>query len=286
MINVEQVTFHSEGLEIHGSLWKTDHPEKGAVLFCHGAFETQENWTAFADRLSQEGFTVFTFDFAGHGASQGMRGAVNLRAWAYNIRDAMNYLQRRGCSIFGLVGWESGGSAAMLAAAHDVRLSCAVIISAPVYLLPTLAERVVYMLASIVAKLKMAFVHKPLTFSRLNEMKRSGIMLDEAANEAYFADSKVQQIYNTFPFPGGLDNVWVDITGAAEKVNIPILVIQGTEDKIIPTNQSQKLHDLLQGRKKLKMVDGSGHAVHLDLQKDKVYTLIASWMKSNLISKP
>ncbi len=283
---MEQVTFHSEGLEIHGSLWKTDHPEKGAVLFCHGAFETQENWTAFADRLSQEGFTVFTFDFAGHGASQGMRGAVNLRAWAYNIRDAMNYLQRRGCSIFGLVGWESGGSAAMLAAAHDVRLSCAVIISAPVYLLPTLAERVVYMLASIVAKLKMAFVHKPLTFSRLNEMKRSGIMVDEAANEAYFADSKVQQIYNTFPFPGGLDNVWVDITGAAEKVNIPILVIQGTEDKIIPTNQSQKLHDLLQGRKKLKMVDGSGHAVHLDLQKDTVYTLIASWMKANLISKP
>jgi len=210
---------------------------------------------------------------------------VNLRAWAYNIRDAMNYLQRRGCSIFGLVGWESGGSAAMLAAAHDVRLSCAVIISAPVYLLPTLAERVVYMLASIVAKLKMAFVHKPLTFSRLNEMKRSGIMLDEAANEVYFADSKVQQIYNTFPFPGGLDNVWVDITGAAEKVNIPILVIQGTEDKIIPTNQSQKLHDLLQGRKKLKMVDGSGHAVHLDLQKDTVYTLIASWMKANLISK-
>ncbi len=282
---MEQVTFHSEGLEIHGSLWKTDHPEKGAVLFCHGAFETQENWTAFADRLSQEGFTVFTFDFAGHGASQGMRGAVNLRAWAYNIRDAMNYLQRRGCSIFGLVGWESGGSAAMLAAAHDVRLSCAVIISAPVYLLPTLAERVVYMLASIVAKLKMAFVHKPLTFSRLNEMKRSGIMVDEAANEAYFADSKVQQIYNTFPFPGGLDNVWVDITGAAEKVNIPILVIQGTEDKIIPTNQSQKLHDLLQGRKKLKMVDGSGHAVHLDLQKDTAYTLIASWMKANLISK-
>jgi len=282
---VEQVTFHSEGLEIHGSLWKTDHPEKGAVLFCHGAFETQENWTAFADRLSQEGFTVFTFDFAGHGASQGMRGAVNLRAWAYNIRDAMNYLQRRGCSIFGLVGWESGGSAAMLAAAHDVRLSCAVLISATVYLLPTLAERVVYMLASIVAKLKMAFVHKPLTFSRLNEMKRSGIMVDEAANEAYFADSKVQQIYNTFPFPGGLDNVWVDITGAAEKVNIPILVIHGTEDKIIPTNQSQKLHDLLQGRKKLKMVDGSGHAVHLDLQKDTAYTLIASWMKANLVSK-
>ena len=282
---MEQIIFHSEGLEIHGSLWKTNQPAKWAVLFCHGAFETQENWTAFADKLNRDGFTAFTFDFAGHGASQGMRGSVNLRTWAYNIRDAMNYLQGRGCSVFGLVGWESGGSAALLAAAHDVRLSCAVILSAPVYLLPTLAERVVYVLASIVAKLKMAFFHKPLTLSRLNEMKRLSIMLDEATNDAYFADPKVQEIYNTFPIPDGLDNVWVDITGAAEKVNIPVLVIQGTQDKIIPTNQGQKLHDLLQGRKELKMVDGSGHAVHLDLQKDTVYTMISTWMKANLISK-
>ena len=285
MSDVEQVTFPSESLEIRGCLWKTDHPENRAVLFCHGAFETQDNWTAFADRLNRDGFSVFAFDFAGHGASQGVRGSVNLRTWAYNIRDAMNYLQRRGYSVFGLVGWESGGSAAILAAAHDVRLSCAVIISAPVYLLPTLAERVVYIMASIVAKLKMVFFHKPLTLSRLKQMKHLRILSDESANDAYFADSKVQEIYNAFPIPDGLDNVWVDITGAAETVNIPVLVIQGTEDKIIPTNQSQKLHGLLHGRKELKMVDGSGHAVHLDLQKDAVYTMISSWMRANLINK-
>jgi alpha-beta hydrolase superfamily lysophospholipase len=283
--NVEQVIFHSEGLEIHGSLWKTDRPEKRAVLFCHGAFETQENWAAFADRLNQEGFIVFTFDFAGHGASQGGRGSVNLRTWAYNIRDALNYLQGRGCSAFSLVGWESGGSAAVLAAAHDMRLACAVIMSAPVYLLPTLAERVVYVLASIVAKLKRVFLHKPLTISRLDEMKRLKTMSDETANEAYFADPRVQEIYNAFPIPEGLDNVWLDITDVAKKVNIPVLVIQGSEDKIIPTNQSQKLHGLLPGRKELKIVEGSGHAVHLDLQKDIIYTMIATWVKANLTDK-
>lgn len=285
MINVEQITFHSEGLEIHGALWKTDHPAKGTVLFCHGAFETQENWTAYADRLNRDGFTVFTFDFAGHGASQGMRGAVDLRTWAYNIRDAMNYLQGRGCSVFGLVGWESGGSAALLAAAHDVRLSCAVILSAPIYLVPTLAERVVYVLASIVAKLKMAFFHKPLILSRLNEMQRLSVMLDETMNEVYFADPRVQEIYNTFPIPDGLDNVWVDITSSAKKIGIPVLVIHGSEDKIVPINQSQKLYDLLPGRKELKMVDGSGHILHLDLQKDAVHAMISSWMNANMISK-
>jgi acylglycerol lipase len=281
---VEQIIFHSEDLEIHGSLWKTDYPEKGAVLFCHGAFETQENWTAFAERLNGDGFTVCTFDFAGHGASQGIPGLVDLRTWAYNIRDAITYLQGRGCLAFGLVGWESGGSAAVLAAAHDVRLSCAVILSAPVYLLPTLAERLVYLLASLVAKLKIAFFHKHLTLSRLNQMKRLSILLDEARNDAYFANPKVQELYNTFPIPDGLDNVWVDITSSAKKISIPVLVIHGSEDKIVPINQSQKLYDLLSGRKELKMVDGSGHAVHLDLQKDMVYTMIYSWMNTNLKS--
>ena len=55
--------------ELYG---KTDHPERGVVLFCHGAFETQENWRAFADRLNQDGFAVFAFDFAGHGGSEGV----------------------------------------------------------------------------------------------------------------------------------------------------------------------------------------------------------------------
>ena len=77
----------------------------------------------------------------------------------------------------------------------------------------------------------------------------------------------VQAIYAAFPVPEGLDNVWVDITDAAEKVKIPVLVIHGIEDKVIPTDQSRKLHDVLRGRKELKMVDGSGHAVHLDSAK-------------------
>ncbi len=281
-IKKEQISFLSEGLELHGSLWMADGPARGAVLFCHGAFETSKNWAAFAEKLSQDGFTCCTFDFAGHGQSQGLRGQVDLRNWAYNIRDALNYLQERGFAKAGLVGWDSGGSAALLAAAHDRRVRCAVILSAPVYLLPTLAERVAYGLASLVAKLKQAVLHKPLTLSRLNEMKSLGILSDEAANEAYFADPEVQEIYKAVPVPQSLDSVWMDITGAAQKVNIPVLVMQGAEDKILPSNQAQKLFGLLPAHKQIKMVDGSGHAVHLDIEKEAVYQSMLDWMKVHL----
>ena len=278
----EKVSFLSEGLEIQGELWTADPPSRQAVLFCHGALETQKNWAGFAGRLCQAGFTCLTFDFAGHGQSGGLHGLVNLRTWAYNIRDALTYLEARGCPTASLVGWDSGGSAALLAAAHDTRVNCAVILSAPVYLLPTLAERVVYGLASLVARLKQAVVHKPLMLSRLNEIKNLGILSDHEANEAYFADPEVQEIYKTVPIPQSLDSVWVDITAAARKVNIPVLVIHGSNDQIFPTKQSQKLVDLLPARKEYQLIEDSGHAVHLDIGKDEVYGLILGWIKTNL----
>ena len=268
---------------MHGRLWTADSPDQAAVVFCHGAFETQDNWASFAEQLNREGFTVLTFDFAGHGASDGLRGSVNLRTWAYNIRDALSYLQLRGCKAFAVVGWESGGSAVLLAAAHDTRLACAVILSAPVYLLPLLAERIVYILASAAGRLKMVILRRPLRLSRLKQMEQLGLVSDEAANAAYFADPGVQQIYGNFPIPEAMDSVWVDITGAVEKVKIPVLVIHGAEDRVVPVSQSQQLLGLLQGRKELKLLDASAHAIHLDCQKDTAYALISAWLRQYLL---
>jgi alpha-beta hydrolase superfamily lysophospholipase len=278
----EEVTFPSEGLELRGRLWTIDSPDRAAVVFCHGAFDTQDNWGVFAEQLNREGFTVLTFDFAGHGSSQGLRGSVNLRTWAYNIRDALNYLQSRGWKTFALVGWDSGGSAVLLAASHDSRLACAVILSAPVYLLPLLAERVVYILASAFGRLKMAILHRPLTLSRLKQMEQLGLVSDEAANAAYFADPRVQEIYNAFPVPQSIDNVWVDIMEAVEKVKVPVLVVHGAGDKVVSPSQSHRLLGLLPGRKELKLLDASAHALHLDRQKDAAYAMISNWLRQYL----
>lgn len=280
--NMERAVFNSEGLDIYGVLREADGPKTTAIVFCHGAFEFQDNWFAYAERLNSEGFTTFTFDFAGHGDSEGLRGLVNLRVWAYNIRDALNYLQTRGYRRFALVGWGSGGSAALLAAAHDPRLSCAVILSAPVYLLPPLPERIAYGLVALAAKIKKAIFKRPLTLSRLNELAEMRMLSDGGANERYLSNPKVREIYQAVPIPDSLDSVWIDITLAAKKVNIPVLVMHGSEDKIIPVDQSQKLYDLLSGEKELKLLQGCGHAVHLDREKDAVYGMISGWVRDHL----
>lgn len=281
---MEPIVVKSEGLEIHGALFETDRPGTVATVFCHGAFEHQENWFDYAEGLSSEVLSTCTFDFAGHGQSEGLRGLVNLRVWAHNIRDVLSYLQTRGYEQFALVGWGLGGSAALLAAAHDQRLSCAVVLSTPVYLLPPLPERVAYSLLAAVANLKKAISKRPLTLSRLNELDAMRIASDQKVNEGYFSDPTIRRIYQAIPVPDSLDSVWFDITHVIVRVHIPVLVVHGGEDAIVSVDQSQRLYALLQGPKELKLVEGSGHALHLDRQKEAVYALICNWIQEQGIS--
>jgi len=278
---MQEFLFSSEGLKIHGRLWGAIKPASLAILFCHGAFEFQENWFDYAQALNNAGVATFTFDFAGHGASEGLRNRVDLRVWAYNIRDAMNALQGRGYTRFGIVGWGVGGSAALLAAAHDRRLCWATVLAAPILLMPALSERLAYGLASGFARLRKAVIKKPLTLSRLNELDELVFAEDEQVNLAIREHPTVRENYQAVPIPESLDSVWMDITRAVEKISIPVLIIHGDKDAIIPIQQSWKLYDRLAGPKDLLQLDESGHALHLDRQKEEVLRGIRRWAKKH-----
>lgn len=278
----EKVTVISQGVEIQGVLREADQHKSRAVVFCHGAFEFKENWSAYAELGAAEGYATFTFDFAGHGESQGLRSLVDLRVWAYNIRDVLNHLYGRGYQRFALVGWGSGGSAALLAAAHDRRVACAAILSAPVYLVPNMGERAAFGLISAAGRIKKAITGKSLTLSRLNELSEMKVAVDESANTQYLCNPKVREQYSAVPIPGSLDSAWIDITRAADRVKIPVLILHGTQDRIVTVDQSERLFSILQGKKVFKRIDASGHALHLDGQKEIVFLEICDWVKRYL----
>lgn len=274
--------FESENLTLRGYLFAPETPQTTAVVFCHGALEFQDNWFAYARQLRSEQITAFTFDFAGHGQSEGTRNLVDLRVWAYNIRDALNFLSTQGYRRFALVGWGLGGSAALLAAAHDTRLACAVVLSTPVSLMPPFSERVAYGLVSLAARVIKLFRKRPLTLSRLNELSDLRFLSEEQANDLFSTDARIQENYRAVPIPESLDSVWLDISRAVIKVEIPVLILHGVEDEIIPRDQSQKLANLLGGKKKIKTFDRSAHALHLDVDQAAVYDLTVKWIKQYL----
>lgn len=279
---MECITFTSQNVLLSGILRETTSNKSRAVVFCHEAFEFQESWFDYAEQLTQKGFTTFTFDFTGHGDSQGTPSLVDLRVWAYNIRDALNELGKRGYRRFGLVGWGCGGTAALLAAAHDQRIACLVSLASPVLLMPSLGERIAYSLISLAGNVKMAIWKKPLTLSRLNELENLQLVSTEELNQQLLADPRRQASLRAVPIPDSMHSVWVDITRALENVRIPVLVIHGKADHVVPYNQSEKLFASLSGPKEHFSPETSGHALHLDQDTQQVFQATYKWIKKFL----
>jgi esterase/lipase len=59
--------------------------------------------------------------------------------------------------------------------------------------------------------------------------------------------------------------------------------MHGSEDTMCPLKQSQSLYVAVQGPKELRVIENSGHAIHLDGQRDVAYELMAQWLKKYLL---
>jgi pimeloyl-ACP methyl ester carboxylesterase len=116
------VTFTTaDGIRLAGRLFGPEHARTGVVL-ADMLPSDQRSWFAFADRLGGIGYAALTFDFRGYcpggvgGCSQGPR---NTAAIWQDVEGAATYLRSRGLGSVALVGAGEGGTASLVAAAHE-----------------------------------------------------------------------------------------------------------------------------------------------------------------------
>jgi pimeloyl-ACP methyl ester carboxylesterase len=124
----EEVRFETaDGLELGGTYLKARAPGRAGVLvFCHEFLSDRWSYHPYAERLRDQGFDIFTFDFRNHGASASDPVYEPLQ-WVsdHEVRDleaALNYLRTRpdhdsaGCALFGIS--KGGGTSLVVAAAQ------------------------------------------------------------------------------------------------------------------------------------------------------------------------
>lgn len=73
------------------------------------------------------------------------------------------------------------------------------------------------------------------------------------------------------------------LKGLINNLSRPLLVVNGSEDKVIPVEQSFRIYEQAPGPKEIKIYQGLGHCVFYE-QPD-VLSFIASWMKERLTGK-
>lgn len=107
-----------------------------AVVLSHMYPADQRSWWRFAQRLTDDGYMVLTYDFRGYcpggqaGCSQGDKDVG--RIWQ-DVVAAIDFVRSRGATTVALIGASVGGTASLVAAAQEgVSVSAIVSLSAPV----------------------------------------------------------------------------------------------------------------------------------------------------------
>jgi hypothetical protein len=120
----ERVTFRAtDGVRLSG--WYIPRRNRGAIVVVHGGGGDREGALRHARMLAAAGYGVLLYDARGRGESAGHENALGWR-WHRDVRGAVDFLQRRGARLIGLLGLSTGAEAVVTEAASDPRIRAVV----------------------------------------------------------------------------------------------------------------------------------------------------------------
>jgi len=240
----EIATFPSlEGRRLRGMFIErpAGMPDRGTILFCHEYSADMLSAGRYAGGLVQAGYTVFTFDFRGHGASFSP-SHYEPRHWPsnYEVHDilaAVAYVKSRRNleeTGLGILGISRGASAAVIAAALNTDIRCLAVDGA--FSTDRSIDGLVKRWIQIFARVDLARADRTMTINRLF---RALVM--------FYVELKCR-----CRFPSTR-------RALAKLESVPVLFIHGERDAYVPTEQARALFDDKPGAKDIWICPGAKH---------------------------
>lgn len=222
--------------------------DKQNLVFIHGSGSDHSAWSHQYARLHKK-YNIVAVDLPGHGQSGGS-GEKHVKDYCVWIK---NLLTAFGLNDPILVGHSLGAAIALqFAISHPEEIAGIVCIGSgmkmPVnpFFLDFLKTNPAEMPAEVIELICKYSVAKENRPQFLPPLQKS------------ISQCKVDILYGDLSACNELD-----LTGDAEKIKVPALIVCGTEDKMTPPDLSRALAEKIKGSS-LKMVAGAGHMVMLE----------------------
>ena len=245
---------------------------KATIIITHGIAEHSGRYDEITGILNEQQYDVVRYDLRGHGQSQGKRGA--LKSYHQFIDDlhvlVLAEKQRSPKKIY-LIGHSMGGLIVNLYAVkyHDV--DGIISSAAPTYFIPDVLP------FRFIGYRWLGFLAKKTNFAddQLSRIK--------SVEQAYIEDPlNLKKFYFSLAgnmFVGGVRYFNKHI----KKYQIPVLILHGSTDKIVPVAFSKRLYDIVpHSDKKLIIYEDSYHEIFNDLDRAKVFNDILDWLKERV----
>ena len=261
-----------DGLQLFGQIWQPEGQAQAAVCLIHGLGEYSGRYVHVVDSLTQAGYTLISFDLRGHGKSEGLRGHTpSYEALMQDISSLLEAVNKKFPQLpFFLYGHSLGGNLVLnYVLRHQPHLK-GVIATAPWLRLAFEP------LASKIALGKMTNYIWP-SFSQKNGLDTKALSHDLEVIRSYENDPMVHDRISARMFISAYQAGQWALEHAPE-FSLPLLFMQGGDDKIISIEASREFASKIKENCTLKIWNGLYHEIHNEPEKEEVFKFLIKWL--------
>jgi alpha-beta hydrolase superfamily lysophospholipase len=265
-----------DALELYAQCWEPQEKLKGVICLMHGLGDHSGRYFHWAEKLTGAGYAVMTFDLRGNGKSEGQRGHTpSYDHYADDVsillENAANKFPAKPRFLYGL---SLGGKIVLyyLIQRHP-QLAGAVISGISVRTAIEQQKFKVFLarfLGSVIPRGRMP-----------SGLEQEALSKDPAVVEAYRNDPLV---HDQISFGWGKQTLQAIeyIFSNAERINLPLLLMHGVDDRIAFVSGSEELAGLVSGDCTLKLWEGLYHEIHNEPERDDVFAYLKDWLDSKI----
>ena len=240
MMNMEEKLYfkNEDGLKLCGVLTKLSKDTRKCIILCHGVTVTKDEgglFTELAEKLSEEGYAVFRFDFRGHGESEGDSVNLTVTGEKRDLESAVKFLKDLRYEDFGAVVASFGGGAISLFVAENPDTIKALILWNSIIDYHSLLTP------------ELPWPKKYFGEKAMKELEEQGF-IKIGSNQFKIGKPLIDELKNLHP--------WKEL----QKVSIPILFIHGDKDTYVPYGDSVKYSNLFENAS-LVTIKGAEHGI-------------------------
>jgi acylglycerol lipase len=266
-----------KGLVLYYQCWLPDKSHRAVLLVAHGLAEHSGRYKNLVDYFVPKGYAVYALDHRGHGKSEGMRCYVDrFDDYLTDLKTFFDIVRKahKDAKIF-LVGHSMGATIAVPYAIEHQQELAGVITSAPSLVASPTVSPALLAIAGVISAL--------LPKMGVTVLDASTISRDKAVVDAYVNDPLVFR--GKIPARTGaeLARMWKTLPEEMSKIKLPILIMQGTADRLANPESSKLLYERVGSKDKtLKLYDGFYHEIFNEPEHKKVMADVEAWLKKHL----
>ena len=265
------------GANIYYQDWLPDGEVKAVLFLVHGLGEHCCRYENHVNYFVPKGYAIYGLDHLGHGKSDGQQEVID-RFTDYTDTLATYFKMVR--------GWQEGKPIFIMGHSMGGLITC-------YYLLDHQADFKGAILSAPAIKVSDSISSTTITMGKMLSviapkagvlaLDPTGISRDPEVVKAYVEDPLVFHGKTPARLAAEMLKAMQRVTQEVEKITLPIIVVQGSEDKLVDPDGAQMLYDRAGSKDKtLKIYQGAYHEVHNEPERELMFKDEEAWLGKHL----